>query len=647
MNYDVLFSPFKIGNMEVKNRIVMSPMGTNSARIDGTIADDEIDYFEARAKGGTGMIIMGCQFISKEMAQGSLEGVLEKSHVIPQLTTLCEAVHRYDCKITAQLSCGTGRNAFPNMHGEPPMSASAIPSTFNPDVDCRPMSYDDIQEMMDKFAHSAKIVKDAGFDAIEIHGHAGYLIDQFMSPVWNKRTDEYGGSPEKRARFPREIIRSIREAVGEEMPILFRISLDHRFEGGRTLEESMKLIKLLEAEGIDAIDIDAGCYETIDYIFPPAYLGDACMDYVCEPAREAVDIPILNSGNHTPETAVNLLESGNADFVMFGRPLIAEPELANKLAENKREEVRPCIRCNQECIGRIAGRLTKLSCAVNSQACEEKRFEIKKTDAPQNVVIIGAGPAGLEAARTAALSGHQVNIYEKEDQIGGQLAAAATPEFKKQLKELIDWYELQLEQLDIKLNLNNEITSDSPILSEADKIIVAAGAVPIEVEIEGIENSNVINVLTAHQDKGQIKGNDIVICGGGLSGCDNALELAAEENKNVTIVEMQSELAPEMLFINKASLMRKLAENNVKILTDTRVMAFSENQVKIEKADESIDKIKADTIITAFGMKSNNKLADKIKDKFNLKTRVIGDNNQVAKVGGAIRDGFYAGSSIV
>ncbi|TDO94641.1 2,4-dienoyl-CoA reductase-like NADH-dependent reductase (Old Yellow Enzyme family) [Halanaerobium saccharolyticum] len=647
MNYDVLFSPFKIGNMEVKNRIVMSPMGTNSARIDGTIADDEIDYFEARAKGGTGMIIMGCQFISKEMAQGSLEGVLEKSHVIPQLTTLCEAVHRYDCKITAQLSCGTGRNDFPNMHGEPPMSASAIPSTFNPDVDCRPMSYDDIQEMMDKFAHSAKIVKDAGFDAIEIHGHAGYLIDQFMSPVWNKRTDEYGGSPEKRARFPREIISSIREAVGEEMPILFRISLDHRFEGGRTLEESMKLIKLLEAEGIDAIDIDAGCYETIDYIFPPAYLGDACMDYVCEPARGAVDIPILNSGNHTPETAVNLLESGNADFVMFGRPLIAEPELANKLAENKREEVRPCIRCNQECIGRIAGRLTKLSCAVNPQACEEKRFEIKKTDAPQNVVIVGAGPAGLEAARTAALSGHQVNIYEKEDQIGGQLAAAATPEFKKQLKELIDWYELQLEQLDIKLNLNNEITSDSPILSKADKIIVAAGAVPITVEIDGIENQNVINVLTAHQDKRQIKGENIVICGGGLSGCDNALELAAEENKNVTIVEMQSELAPEMLFINKASLMRKLAENNVKISTDTRVMAFSENQVKIEKADGSIDKIKADTIITAFGMKSNNKLADKIKDKFNLKTRVIGDNNQVAKVGGAIRDGFYAGSSIV
>jgi 2,4-dienoyl-CoA reductase-like NADH-dependent reductase (Old Yellow Enzyme family) len=245
MNYNKLFTPFKIGSMEVKNRLVFSPMGTNSSHIDGTIANDEIDYFEERAKGGVGLIIMGCQFLSQEIAQGSLEGILEHTYVIPQLTTLCESVHRYGAKIAAQISCGTGRNAFPNMLGEPPMSASPIPSTFNPNVNCRPMSYDDIQDVMRKFANSAKIAKDAGFDAIEIHGHAGYLIDQFMSPIWNKREDEYGGTPEKRTRFSREIVRSIRGAVGPDMPILFRISLDHRFEGGRTLEDSMPLIKLL------------------------------------------------------------------------------------------------------------------------------------------------------------------------------------------------------------------------------------------------------------------------------------------------------------------------------------------------------------------------------------------------------------------
>ena len=316
MEYEKLFRPFEIGNMKLKNRIVLSPMGTNSANSDGTISEEEIDYFTERAKGGAGMIIMGCQFISEEMAQGSQEGLLENSYVIPKLTSLIENVHRYGSKIVAQVSCGTGKNAFASMYDEPPVSASPIPSTFNPDISCRPLTKDDIETIMEQFANAADIVKKAGFDAIEIHGHAGYLIDQFMSSVWNNRDDDYGGSAENRMRFPREIIQTIREVVGEDMPILFRIALDHRFEGGRDLEESMELIKILEKEGVDALDIDAGAYESIDYIFPPAYLGDACMDYVCEPARKAVDIPLLNSGNHTPETALNLIESGDGDVAM-------------------------------------------------------------------------------------------------------------------------------------------------------------------------------------------------------------------------------------------------------------------------------------------------------------------------------------------
>ncbi|NLJ59280.1 MAG: NADH:flavin oxidoreductase, partial [Tissierellia bacterium] len=219
MNYEKLFTPFKIGKMEVKNRIVMAPMGLNSANIDGTINDDEITYFEERAKGGTGMIIMGCQFLTKELAQGSLEGYLDGTHVIPQLTNLCESVQRYGTKLCAQLSCGTGKNAFANMLGEPPVSASAIPSMFNPDLICRALTLEEIKTIMDQFEFSAKLLKDAGFDAIEVHAHAGYLVDQFMSEVWNKRTDEYGGSPENRMRFPVEIVQAIRRAVGPDMPI--------------------------------------------------------------------------------------------------------------------------------------------------------------------------------------------------------------------------------------------------------------------------------------------------------------------------------------------------------------------------------------------------------------------------------------------
>ena len=644
--FEKLFTPFKIGSMEVKNRIVMSPMGTNSANIDGRISVDEIDYFEERAKGGVGMIITGCMFLTKDLAQGSLEGVLEDNYVIPTLTELCEAVQRYGTKICAQISCGTGRNAFPNMFGDPPVSASAIPSQFNPDVLCHPLTVEEIKAIMDQFAAAAKKVKMAGFDAIEIHGHAGYLIDQFISPIWNKREDEYGGSLENRMRFAVEIVQSIRSAVGKDMPILFRISCDHRFNGGRTLEESEKMLKILEDAGVDALDIDAGSYESIDYIFPPTYLGDACMAYVCKAARKAVSVPLLNSGNHTPETAVKLIESGDADFAMFGRQLIADPHTPNKLLNNRRQDVRPCIRCNQDCIGRIVDRLTKISCSVNPQACFEKRFIIEETKSPKNVVVIGGGPAGLEAARAAALKGHQVTLFEKHGILGGQLTSAATPSFKRPLRDLIKWYEVQLAKLRVKIELNTEIKKDDdPILEKADRIIVAVGAVPTNPPISGIDGSNVIGIIEAHLNKELVKGENIVIAGGGLSGCDSALELAME-GKKVTIIEMRESVGPDVMFINAAALMPMLEKYGVRLLPGHKVLAFDARGVKAQKTDGSEVFIEADTIITAFGVKQNNKLFEDISSKYHIKTRPVGDCETVGNVGTAVRSGFFAGLAI-
>jgi 2,4-dienoyl-CoA reductase-like NADH-dependent reductase (Old Yellow Enzyme family)/thioredoxin reductase len=643
MNYNSLFTPFKIGSMELKNRVVLSPMGTNSGNIDGTISEDEIDYFVERAKGGTGLIIMGCQFLNEELAQGSMEGVLKNNYVLPKLTTLCESVHLYGGKIAAQISCGTGRNAFPSMYGEPPVSSSAIPATLNPELTCHPLTVEEIKGIMEQFYNSATIAKKAGFDAIEVHAHAGYLIDQFMSPVWNIREDEYGGSPENRMRFAVEIVRSIRKAVGNTTPILFRIALDHRFEGGRTLEDSMELIKILEKEGVDAFDIDAGSYETIEYIFPPSYLGDACMEYVCAPARKAVKVPILNSGNHTPETAVRLLESGNADLVMFGRPLIADPYLPAKLEKGLREDVRPCIRCNEDCIGRIVTRSTKLSCSVNPQACEEKRFAIKPSLEKKKVVVIGGGPGGLEAAHTAAIRGHEVTLYEKNAFIGGQLAAAATPSFKAQLASLVDWYSIQLKKLGVTVNLSTEITADSKVLEECDQIIVATGAVPLTPPIKGIDGSNVINVIDAHMNHEAVKGDNIVICGGGLSGCDCALELAMDKGiKNVTIVEMKDAIASELMFITAAGLMSKIKEYGIKLKTSCKVLSIDAEGVHIEDAEGNQSLLPADTVITAFGMRSEKQISEKIKEKYHSKTRSIGDCSQVSKVGAAIRTGFFA-----
>ncbi|HHX60029.1 MAG TPA: FAD-dependent oxidoreductase [Epulopiscium sp.] len=643
MNYETLFTPFKIGNMEIKNRIVMAPMGLNSAHLDGSIDDSEITYFEERAKGGTGMIIMGCQFLTKELAQGSLEGYLDGTHVIPQLTTLCESVQRHGTKLCAQLSCGTGKNAFANMLGEPPVSASAIPSMFDPDLICRALTLDEIKTIMAQFEFSAKILKDAGFDAIEVHAHAGYLVDQFMSEVWNKREDEYGGSAENRMRFPVEIVQAIRRAVGPDMPILFRMACKHHFAEGRTIEETMPLLKILEDAGVDCFDIDSGSYENVDYIFPPAYLGDACLEDVCAPTRKAVTVPIMNAGNHTPETAVKLLASGNADFVMMGRPLIAEPDTANKLLEGRREEVRPCIRCNADCIGRILTRLTKISCSVNPFAGFEDRFKIEKTSSPKHIVVIGGGPGGMEAARVAAMRGHNVDLYEAGDDLGGQLQSAATPPFKSQLRELVVWHKHQLEMYGVTVHLNTKIAADAPALAQADKIIVATGAVPTVPNIKGIQNT--VDIISAHLDESKLEGDTIIYCGGGLSACDSALETAMK-GKKVVIIEMLDEVASNDHFINKASLVPMLLNNGVAIHTGHKVLEILEDGIKAQTKDGTEVLIKGDTIVAAFGMIKNNDLALKISAKFHNKTTVIGDCSKIDNVGGAIRTGMYAGTTV-
>lgn len=643
MNYEPLFTPFKIGKMEVKNRLVMPPMGTFYAQPNGHYEENVIDYFERRAKGGVGMIIVTAMFINKKIAAGNFEGYLESDDVIPKLNDLVESIQRYGAKACAQLSAGVGRNAFPDMDGSPPYSASAIPSTFNPDLLCHALTKDEIKEIMNDYKDAARRLKQAGFDAIEIHGHAGYLIDQFMSPIWNKRTDEYGGTLEKRMRFAVEIVESIREVVGPDFPILFRISCDHRFEGGRTLEESMEILKILEKAGVDALDVDAGSYETIDYIFPPTYLGDACMNYVAKEARKAVSVPILNAGNYTPETALKALEDGDADFIMFGRQLIADPDFPNKLMNGRPEDIRPCIRCNEDCIGRILKYLRGTSCSVNTEVLREKRFVLEKTSSPKKVAVIGSGPAGLEAARAAAVKGHKVTLYEEKDIIGGQLAAAATPEFKEPLRKLIAWYDTQLKKLGVKIKLKTRITADSLELKRADVILVGLGASPVIPPIPGIDGINVIDVITAHLYPEKV-GSKVIMAGGGLSGCDCALELAGD-GKDVTIVEMLDEVAKDVNMINKMSLMNQLAAHKVKLLTGHKILAINETGITTETKDGT-EEISGDTVIIAMGMRPNSSEAINIRDNYLLKTRMIGDCAEIGKVGTAIRSGYFAASAI-
>lgn len=642
--YELLWQPIDINGCRIRNRISMSGMGTFTPTLNEQYETESgLRYYEERARGGIGLIHTGAYFIDSMTAQGgrTLDFSTDKS--IPSGTVLTERVHRWGAKMFAQLSCGTGRNGMPQIGERVPISSSANPSFYNPNMICRPLTTEEIEQMMETWKVAAHNAMMMGFDGIQIHAHAGYLMDQFMSEVWNHRTDKYGGSFENRCRFTMETVDAIRSVVGPKVPITYRISLDHRFPGGRTIDESMKILDVLDKCGIDAFDIDSGCYETMDYIFPTRYTGEACMAYVCEEARKHLTKPIINTGNHSMESAVTLLKSGNADIVQFGRQSIADPQFANKLREGRREDVRPCIVCNEECIGRIFGRLTQLSCTVNPATGLESYMEVKPVTKPENVVVIGAGPGGLEAARCAAERGCSVTVYEKADHIGGTFLTISTGSFKWRMPQLIEWYGVQLKKLGVKVVLNTEMHVDDPALAGADKIFVATGSKAIMPSIPGIEK--VIDVEEIHRN-GMPEGKRVVICGGGLSACDTAIEYGENnEGRDITIVEMQSAIGNDVMVVNKISIDRLLKKYDVKQLTSTKVIGITDEGVEVENA-EGHKVIPADVVVGAFGRGRNLELADAVQIKYPTKTTIIGDCMTPAKAGHAIREGFYAAMSI-
>lgn len=644
-DYSILWRPIDINKCRIRNRISMSGMGTfTPTTVDQVETESGLRYYEERAKGGIGLIHTGAYFIDEKTAQGgrTLDFSTDKS--IPSGTQLTERVHRWGAKIFAQLSCGTGRNGMPQIGERVPISSSENPSFYNPDMICRALTVDEIHEMMEHWKVAAQNAVYMGFDGIQIHAHAGYLMDQFMSEIWNHRKDQYGGSFENRCRFAMETVDAIRSVVGPDFPITYRISLDHRFPGGRTIEESMKILDVLDKCGIDAFDIDAACYETMDYIFPTRYTGEACMAYVCEEARKHLTKPIINTGNHSMESAVALLESGNADIAQFGRQSIADPQFANKLREGRREDVRPCIVCNEECIGRIFGRLTQLSCTVNPSVGFETAMEVKPVSKPTNVVVIGGGPGGLEAARCAAERGCSVTLYEKGDKIGGTFLTIATGDFKWRIPQLIEWYGVQLKKLGVKVVLNAEIKADDPVLKSADAIFVATGSKSVMPNIPGIDNKKVVDVVDIHKN-GMPEGERVVICGGGLSACDTAIEYGAKGGRKFTIVEMLPQLASDVMVVNKISIDRLLNEYGVEQLTSTKVIGITDEGVEVEHEGEK-RVIPADVIVAAFGRGRSLELADAVQNEYPTKTVIIGDCMKPAKAGSAIREGFYAAMSL-
>ncbi|MCF0145964.1 MAG: FAD-dependent oxidoreductase [Eubacterium sp.] len=641
-NFTHLLSRGKIKNMDLRNRIVMSPMGTFSEHRDGSPSPAQIEYYRRRARGGAGMILVEAQYVTNKTDPWiDYISTADTEQQRRGWDAIIQAIHAEGAKACLQLGCGLGRNAFPFSDAQM-VSASEVPSFYFPDRLCRAFTVDEIHDIVASFGRAAFRAKAAEADAIEIHAHSGYILDQFMTPAWNKRTDEYGGTFEKRMRFVKEIYEAMRNAVGPDFPILMRMASDHDFDGGRTLEESIEIVNYMKDLGVDAFDIDRGCYERKRWIVPSIYTGISCMAEGAAAIKAACNVPVLCSGTHTPESAEKLLEEGKVDFIMMGRALIADPDLPNKLIDGQREDVRPCLFCNQICVQRLYEDRV-IGCAINAQAVNELDYPIVKTETPRRVTVVGGGPGGLEAARVAAEQGHIVTLYEKTGELGGQLLPASKPSFKERLAAFVEYEKTQIEKLGVQVIYDTEITPDSPELAAADRIILALGATPIVPPIEGICQENVVEVTDAHMHPEKVKGNRILVAGGGMSGCDCALELAME-GKEVTIVEMLDDLCPNAILDNRNPLMFALEEHKVNILCGAKIEKFADSEVVITKDGEE-KTIAYDTAIYAFGTRSSSGMIDAVCEKYPT-TAVVGDCVKIGQVAEAVRGGFFAAWSI-
>jgi 2,4-dienoyl-CoA reductase-like NADH-dependent reductase (Old Yellow Enzyme family)/thioredoxin reductase len=645
-----IFEPTSIGKMKLRNRIVMPPMGTNYAEAGGAVTQRMIDYYEARARGGTGLIIVegSAPAVRCNMSfrgSPSYQASLGDDRFIPGWRKLTDAAHKYDTKVAVQIMHGTLENWSGKAVQVSP-SPVMVPARMMGILGGPPheLTVDEIAERVEWFASAARRAREAGFDGVEIHGAHQYIVSAFLSSATNQRRDKYGGSVENKARFLVEILQAIRKEVGSDFPVWVRFNAhEWGIENGITIEETKQMVPLVVEAGAQALHVSgygAGSYittapiaDTAGFLVPMA--GEV---------KKLTDVPVIAVGRLDLEVGEKILEEGKADFIAIGRRLLADPDLPNKMAEGRLSEVVPCIGC-MECIERLVfdEQGEGVTCVVNPALGKEKAYQIAPAGKPKSVVAVGGGPAGVQTAIVAARRGHDVTILEKEDKLGGQLNIAALPPFKGDIFPWIDYLVSQVEKTGVKVELSTDATAETVTGKKPDAVVIATGGIPAMPDIPGINGPNVVTAQDVLSGKVKV-GQNVVVIGGGMVGCETGHYLV-EQGKTVTITEILKRMANDMFLMTRRRLMDGLRSKKVAMLASATCEEIKEGSVLVTTAEGKRETILADTIVIAAGYEANDRLYKDLEGKV-PEIYCIGNSAKPRKILEATSEGYQIGMAL-
>ena len=653
-DYPHIFSPLTVKNMTIKNRIVMMPMGTNYGEQNGEMSFLHINYYEQRAKGGTGLIIVeNASIDSPQGSNGTTQLRIDHDNYLPRLFKFCENIHRYGTKIAIQIN-HAGASAVSSRINMQPVSASDVPSKEGGEIP-RPLSKEEILHIVKKYGEAAKRAQTAGFDAVEIHAGHSYLISQFLSPITNKRTDEFGGSVENRTRFCRMVIDEVRKQVGPFFPIMLRLSADELMEGGNTLEDTLEYLDYLQEE-VDIFDVSCGLNGSIQYQIDANYLPDGWRSYMAKAVREKFNKPCISMGNvRDPKVAERILADGDADLIGMGRGLIADPAWVNKVATGHECDLRKCISCNVGCAGNRIGVNRPIRCTVNPSVLEGDVYKKLHVNKNCNVVVIGGGTAGLEAACTAAEVGCNTFLLEKGSELGGLASLISKIPAKNRLADFPHYLMHRAEQLDnLYIFKNTEGTPENIRKFHPNIIVSSTGSAPLLPPIAGLkdridnENHNIYSILgmISHINDfpKDLEGKKVVVVGGGAVGLD-VVEFFADRNADISIVEMMDQIGRDLDPVSKNDTKTMMKKHNVHQLTKTALLEVKDSSFLVKGEGEPYE-LPFEYGFVCLGMRAQGQLYQSLTEEFSsedVEIMNIGDSQRARR----IIDGTQEGRNIL